>query len=72
TKTMIFAAVVAFALAYPAFSLLQREPSLTTLLTVQGLLGVVIALYFAPLPALMSEIFPATNRTSGLALSYNI
>ncbi|MBN8941869.1 MAG: MFS transporter [Rhizobiales bacterium] len=72
TKTMIIAAMAAFLLAYPVFSLLQREPTLVTLLTVQGLLGVVIALYFAPLPALMSEIFPATNRTSGLALSYNI
>lgn len=72
TKTMMLAAAVTFVIAHPAFSALQASPTLTTLVTVQGLLGLLIALYFAPLPALMSEIFPARMRTSGLSLSYNL
>ena len=72
TKTMIAGAVATFLLAYPAFALLQQSPSLATLITVQSLLGLLITLYFAPLPALMAEIFPANMRTSGLSLSYNL
>ncbi|WP_370459375.1 MFS transporter [Cupriavidus sp. SW-Y-13] len=72
TRTMILAALVAFLFAHPAFSMLQRSPSLGTLILVQGMLGLLIAFYFGPLPALMSEIFPARIRTSGLSLSYNI
>lgn len=72
TFTMMVATVATLVLAYPAFSLLQQSPTLNTFLTIQCLLGLVIALYFAPLPALMAEIFPASNRTSGLSLSYNL
>lgn len=72
TKTMILAVAATCVLAHPAFVALQNSPTLSTLVTVQGALGVVIALYFAPLPALMAEIFPAEIRTSGLSLSYNI
>lgn len=71
-KTMTVAAIITFALAHPAFSALQHSPTLATLVTIQGILGVLIALYFAPLPALMAEIFPARIRTSGLSLSYNL
>ena len=70
--TMIASVIATIVLAYPAFALLQQFPTLSTLVLVQGVLGVVIALYFAPLPALMSDIFPARNRTSGLSLSYNL
>ncbi|WP_338829831.1 MFS transporter [Bradyrhizobium sp. 27S5] len=72
TATMTIGTVAALVLAYPAFAVVKQSPTLGTLVTVQGLLGLVIALYFAPLPALMAEIFPARMRTSGLALSYNL
>lgn len=72
TTTMIIATMATVFLAYPFFLLLQQSPTLTTLILVQAILGGIIALYFAPLPALMSEIFPASTRTSGLSLSYNI
>ncbi|NUA31301.1 MFS transporter [Cupriavidus basilensis] len=72
TKTMIVSALATFLLAYPAFAVLQQSSTLATLLIVQGVLGLLIALYFAPLPALMADIFPANIRTSGLSLSYNL
>lgn len=72
TMTMMIATAAALLLPYPAFVAVQQSPTLVTLVTVQGLLGLVIALYFAPLPALMAEIFPTRMRTSGLSLSYNL
>lgn len=72
TTTMIFAVVAIGVFAYPAFKNLQTSPTLETLIATQAIMGVLIALYFAPLPALMAEIFPARIRTSGLSLSYNI
>ncbi|VVE60563.1 membrane protein [Pandoraea captiosa] len=72
TRTMILAVAAAGLLAHPAFAALQNSPDLSTLVTLQGALGVVIALYFAPLPALMADIFPARIRTSGLSLSYSV
>ena len=35
-------------------------------------LGALKALYFGPLAALMSELFPPATRATGLGLSYNI
>jgi len=72
TKTMMVAVAATCIFAHPALNALQNSPTLETLITIQGAMGVLIALYFAPLPALMAEIFPARIRTSGLSLSYNI
>ena len=72
TTTMIIAVLAAIIFAYPMFVILQSSPTLGTLIAVQAVMGTIIALYFAPLPALMSEIFPAKTRTSGLSLSYNL
>lgn len=72
TTSMIIAAAAAIVLAHPMFAMLQQSPTLGTLVAVQALMGTIIALYFAPLPALMAEIFPARTRTSGLSLSYNL
>jgi len=38
----------------------------------RALLGTLKALYFGPLAALMSELFPPVTRGTGLGLSYNI
>ena len=69
---MMVAVAATCIFAHPALNALQNSPTLETLITIQGAMGVLIALYFAPLPALMAEIFPARIRTSGLSLSYNI
>jgi len=57
--------------SYPLFMLLTRWPSVTTLIIVQALVGVLIAACLGPIPALLSDIFPTRTRGTGLALSYN-
>ncbi|MGE0241356.1 MAG: MFS transporter [Parvibaculaceae bacterium] len=72
TPTMIVSSIACMFLAYPLFLVLQRFPTIAGIIAVQAVMGILIALYFAPLPALMAEIFPAKTRTSGLSLSYNV
>lgn len=65
------AAIAILLLIYPMFAWLAANPTLQTLLIVQAIIGVLIAGYLGPLPALMSEIFPARMRTTGLSISYS-
>lgn len=71
-KVMTWAAVAALVLAWPLFSLVISNPSLAVLVVVIGLLGVVMAFYFGPLPALLTEIFPGEVRTTGVSVAYNV
>lgn len=57
-------------LFYPMFAWLAAAPTLQTLLIAQGVIGVLMAGYMGPLAALMSELFPARMRTTGLSISY--
>lgn len=66
------AALAGLVLVWPLFAFLVASPNIITLTLIQGILGLVMAFYFAPLPALMSSIFPANIRTTGMSLSYNI
>lgn len=72
TTVMLVTAVVGVVAIYPLFLLITTSPSLGTLTLAQFLLGVLTAGYFAPLPALLSQLFPTEIRSTGLALSYNI
>lgn len=65
------AAIAILLLIYPMFAWLAANPTLQTLLIIQAIIGVLIAGYLGPLPALMSEIFPARMRTTGLSISYS-
>lgn len=69
---MRVAAVVGLLVVWPLFELLQTYPTIAMLTLVQALLGVVMAFYFAPLPALMSALFPTNVRTTGMSIGYNI
>jgi len=69
---MVGASCAALALSYPLFVWLAAVPTLSTLLAVQGVMGIVGAIYLGPLAALMSEIFPTRMRTTGLAISYSV
>jgi len=53
------------------FSLMVARPSFGTMLLVEIVLGCLMTAYFAPVPALLSELFPTQTRTTGLSLSYN-
>ncbi|MGR3934139.1 MFS transporter [Streptomyces sp. BRA346] len=72
TRIMLIFATLILALVYPSFAFLVAAPGFTVILGVMFLIGVLKAGYFAPLPAMMAELFPVTNRATGLAVSYNI
>ena len=42
------------------------------MIVVELVLSVLATAYFAPLPAIMSSMFPARIRSTGLSLGYNI
>jgi MHS family proline/betaine transporter-like MFS transporter len=72
TRIMLGAGILFFATVYPAFMLMNAHPSLATLLAAVVWVAILKATYFAPIPALMSELFPTRTRTTGMALGYNI
>lgn len=72
TPIMLAGAVIALAIAYPAFTLLLRFPSLTNLILFQITIGIVMIMYYGALPALLTEIFPVQTRTTGMSVAYNL
>jgi MHS family proline/betaine transporter-like MFS transporter len=72
TRIMLTAGVVFFLTVYPAFMLMNAHPSLPTLLAAVIWVALLKATYFAPIPALMADLFPTATRTTGLAFGYNI
>lgn len=71
-RVMTWASVAAIVLAWPLFKLMVDHPSTLTLVVVVSVLGVIMAFAFGPLPALMSSLFPAEIRATGMSLSYNL
>lgn len=69
---MLPTAIVGFIVAMPMFWYLTQHPSVAALVVCEIVLGCLMALYFAPLPALVSDLFPVHVRTTGMSLSYNI
>jgi MFS transporter, MHS family, proline/betaine transporter len=72
TRIMLGAGTLFLVTIYPAFMFLNARPSLPTLLAAVVWIALLKATYFAPIPALMSELFPTRTRTTGMALGYNI
>ncbi len=68
---MMTAAVV-LVLSLPLFLILVANPSVLVLTLVQVVLGIQMAFYFGPLPALLSFMYPTPIRTTGLSISYNL
>lgn len=64
--------LTAVVLAWPLFLIIVNSPSVLSLTLVIAVLGVIMAFYFGPLPALMTSLFPSEVRTSGLSVSYNV
>lgn len=68
---MITAATIGGLAAWPLFAWLAAAPSATRLMLVQSAFIVCIyGGYYASVPALMADLFPARNRASAIALSY--
>jgi MHS family proline/betaine transporter-like MFS transporter len=70
-RVMLIALVMVACTSYPLFLMLTTWPTVTTLIVVQALVGLLIAASLGPVPALLSDIFPTKTRGTGLALSYN-
>lgn len=71
-RVMTIAAAAAAVIAWPLFKILNTWPSVGTLTVVQIGFGILMALYFGPLPALYADLFPTAVRTTGMAVGYNI
>ena len=69
---MMVAAVVGGLVVWPLFVTLIDNPTVWMLTVVEVVLGVVMAAYFAPLPAMIAAIFPTEVRTTGMSLAYNV
>jgi MHS family proline/betaine transporter-like MFS transporter len=72
TRIMLGAGSLFFVTIYPAFMFMNAHPSLLTLLAAVIWVAVLKAIYFAPIPALMSDLFPVRTRTTGMAVGYNL
>ncbi|MGY3620730.1 MFS transporter [Bradyrhizobium sp. USDA 10063] len=72
TTHMIAFGVLLLVSIFPAFLLLTGSPTPGFILLGVLWLGILKALYYGPLAALMSELFPPATRATGLGLSYNI
>ncbi|SEK07627.1 MFS transporter [Paraburkholderia diazotrophica] len=72
TRIMLGAGVLFFLTVYPAFMFINAHPSLPALLAAVTWVALLKATYFAPIPALMAELFPTRTRTTGMAIGYNI
>lgn len=71
-KRLLLAAAIAIGvLIYPLFAWVNASPDLMTLAIVQGILGLLLAAFTGPAPALLAEQFPAGLRSTGLSLAYN-
>lgn len=65
------AALAYLVLAVPMFQLLASSPSLAHLSLVTLACAVLVAASFGPLPAMVSEFFPAHIRTTAVSVGYN-
>ena len=72
TPYMITMAVLLLFAIFPLYILLASKPSGVIIVLAVLLLGSLKALYLGATAALMSELFPAGTRATGLGLSYNI
>lgn len=67
---MLIGAGLLLAVSYPAFLLVAADPTALILAAVLTVLNVLRALYSAPLPAMLAEMFPPQVRGAGMSLAY--
>jgi MHS family proline/betaine transporter-like MFS transporter len=72
TTHMIGVGLLMLVSIFPAFLLLTRTPVPAVIIIAVVYLAALKAIYFGPLAALMSGLFPPATRATGLGLSYNI
>ncbi|WP_434667372.1 MFS transporter [Paraburkholderia sp. A3BS-1L] len=72
SRMMTLSAIATFATIYPCFAWLFASRSFGVLMTIMVLAGALKAIYFGPLAAVLSSLFPTEVRSTGLGFSYNI
>lgn len=71
-RLMTWTAILGLMVVYPLFRVLVAVPTVGTLTGIQVVLGIIMALYFGPMPAVLTEIFPTAIRSTGMSVSYNV
>lgn len=67
-----FSALMLTIVSVPLFAWMARAPSANALLISQIVLATLAGGYLGGLPALLTEMFPVQNRSTGVSLSYNV
>ncbi|WP_082102574.1 MFS transporter [Robbsia andropogonis] len=71
-RIMTIAALGTLLTIYPCFKWLLMAPTFGVLMTIMIIAGLIKAVYFGPLAAVLSSLFPASVRSTGLGFGYNI
>lgn len=71
-RVLLWAAVIFGVSVVPLFALLAATPTMPVFLALCVVLGLLVSAYQGPIPAVLSELFPARVRTLGLALTHNL
>jgi MHS family proline/betaine transporter-like MFS transporter len=69
---MITVGLLLLVSVYPAFAYTIDHLSVMTLFGLVAWLALLKSIYFGALPALMSELFPAATRSTGMSVAYNV
>jgi MHS family proline/betaine transporter-like MFS transporter len=70
-RVMLGALLLIGASTYPLFVVLTTWPSVSVFLSIQAVVGLLIAATLGALPMLLADIYPTGTRGIGLAISYN-
>ncbi len=72
-KPLLIGCCIAFAvLTYPLFSFMLSGTSLPTVIVVQLIFGLMIAMFSGPGPAAIAEIFPTHSRSTWMSTGYSL
>ncbi|TNC11291.1 MHS family MFS transporter [Methylobacterium terricola] len=69
---LIASAVAAILLSYPLFRIVAGGPGFATVVAIQVVFGIIVALYSGPGPAAISEIFPSHLRSTWMSIGYTL
>lgn len=72
SRMMVISAFATLLTIYPCFAWLLSSRSFSVLMAIMVLAGILKAIYFGPLAAVLSSLFPTAMRSTGLGFSYNI
>ena len=70
-RSLFLSAALLLGCVLPLFLWLKADPTLPTLIIVQGILCILVASFVGVAPAALSEIFPTGVRSTGTSLVYN-